>query len=92
LPGASAVINSDIKFIHRSGLETVLRDLAASSNQHIYLSSRLDITNPLDQISSEHAAAGIPAITNGEQYIFGFDFLSQSSKNFLNIINKGFCS
>jgi glycosyltransferase involved in cell wall biosynthesis len=85
LPGASAVINSDIKFIHRSGLETVLRDLAASSNQHIYLSSRLDITNPLDQISSEHAAAGIPAITNGEQYIFGFDFLLASSSTWESI-------
>jgi glycosyltransferase involved in cell wall biosynthesis len=79
LPGASAIINSDVKFMHRSGMETVLRDLAAYSSQHIYLSSRLDITNPLDQISPEHAAAGIPAITNGEQYIFGFDFLLASS-------------
>jgi hypothetical protein len=75
IPGATAIINSDIKFIHRSGMEAVLRDLASSSHRHIYVSSRLDITNPIEQISSELADAGIPAITNGEQYIFGFDFL-----------------
>lgn len=79
MPGATAIINSDIKFIHRSGMEAVLRDLASSSQRHIYVSSRLDITNPIEQISSEHADAGIPAITNGEQYIFGFDFLLADS-------------
>jgi hypothetical protein len=80
MPGATAIINSDIKFIHRSGMEAVLRDLASSSHRHIYVSSRLDITNPIEQISSEHADAGIPAITNGEQYIFGFDFLLANSE------------
>lgn len=88
LPGASAIINSDIKFIHRSGMEAVLRDLVASSNQHIYVSSRLDITNPLEQISSEHAAAGIPAITNGDQYIFGFDFLLATSSTWVTILDS----
>ena len=88
LPGASAIINSDVKFIHRSGMETVLRDLASSSDDHLYVSSRLDITNPLEQISCEHAAAGIPAIINGEQYIFGFDFLLANSTTWQSVFES----
>ena len=69
------IINSDIKFIHRIGLESVLRDkvLSCSTNHSLYLGSRLDITDPLQQVSTGNVDKGIAAITTGSQYIFGFD-------------------
>jgi hypothetical protein len=87
-PGASAIINSDIKFIQRLGMETVLRDLVSSASNKVYVSSRLDITNPLAQISPDHAGAGVPAIISGEQYMFGFDFLLSDSDTWKKVVES----
>ncbi|MFN5116500.1 MAG: glycosyltransferase family 2 protein [Cyanobacteriota bacterium] len=88
------IINSDIKFIHRIGLESVVRDkiLSSNTNHSLYLGSRLDITDPLKQVSTENAEKGIAAITTGSQYIFGFDLFLATEHVWKLLLDNLSCS
>lgn len=71
----SGIINSDVRFVAQASAESVLANtlLAEESRDTIYLCSRIEISNLCNQLDFEKAGRGLPAISSGSVYTYGFD-------------------